>query len=181
MYLQFYINENGDKKETPVGLPTQSAHPARFSPDDKYSRQRVLLKKRFGLLPTQMAPPKLDIVINRDSPSTTELSGVLLHLLQVALRWTYLDQHQYQIRFYSLALVPLTITDTGLKTDLSENSGSGTGFAAKSSSVPAGFNQTTRSFSYDGSFGGIVYNPIWNSHHSDYASEATLPSEALVP
>jgi hypothetical protein len=26
---------------------------ARFSPDDKYSRQRYLLKKRFGLLPTQ--------------------------------------------------------------------------------------------------------------------------------
>lgn len=31
---------------------------ARFSPDDKYSRQRVLLKKRFGLLPTQKPPPK---------------------------------------------------------------------------------------------------------------------------
>ncbi|EOY27629.1 Nucleolar RNA-binding Nop10p family protein [Theobroma cacao] len=63
MYLQFYINENGDKvyttkKESPVGMPTQSAHPARFSPDDKYSRQRVLLKKRFGLLPTQQPPPK---------------------------------------------------------------------------------------------------------------------------
>ncbi|KAA3479085.1 H/ACA ribonucleoprotein complex, subunit Nop10 [Gossypium australe] len=30
----------------------------RFSPDDKYSRQRVLLKKRFGLLPTQQSPLK---------------------------------------------------------------------------------------------------------------------------
>ncbi|THU64153.1 hypothetical protein C4D60_Mb01t23480 [Musa balbisiana] len=63
MYLQFYINENGDKvyttkKESPLGMATQSAHPARFSPDDKYSRQRVLLKKRFGLLPTQQPPPK---------------------------------------------------------------------------------------------------------------------------
>ncbi|KAL5155194.1 Dolichyl-diphosphooligosaccharide--protein glycosyltransferase subunit 2 [Glycine soja] len=63
MYLQFYINDNGDKvyttkKDSPLGLPTQSAHPARFSPDDKYSRQRVLLKKRFGLLPTQQPPPK---------------------------------------------------------------------------------------------------------------------------
>ncbi|KAH1258424.1 H/ACA ribonucleoprotein complex subunit 3-like protein [Glycine max] len=63
---QFYINDNGDKvyttkKESPVGLPTQSAHPARFSPDDKYSRQRVLLKKRFGLLPTQQPPPKLEV------------------------------------------------------------------------------------------------------------------------
>ncbi|KAL6564483.1 hypothetical protein OROMI_015933 [Orobanche minor] len=68
MYLQFYNNENGDKvyttkpdgvlKETPLGLATQSAHPARFSPDDKFSRQRFLLKKRFGLLPTQRPPPK---------------------------------------------------------------------------------------------------------------------------
>ncbi|GMP99358.1 hypothetical protein CsSME_00046855 [Camellia sinensis var. sinensis] len=63
MYLQFYINDNGDKvyttkKESPLGLATESAHPARFSPDDKYSRQRVLLKKRFGLLPTQKPPPK---------------------------------------------------------------------------------------------------------------------------
>ncbi|KAL8224964.1 hypothetical protein R6Q57_017521 [Mikania cordata] len=63
MYLQFYINENGDKvyttkKESPLGLATQSAHPARFSPDDKFSRQRVLLKKRFGLLPTQKPAPK---------------------------------------------------------------------------------------------------------------------------
>ncbi|KAK3444647.1 hypothetical protein EUGRSUZ_A00909, partial [Eucalyptus grandis] len=63
MYLQFYINDNGDKvyttkKESPLGLATQSAHPARFSPDDKYSRQRVLLKKRFGLLPTQQPPQK---------------------------------------------------------------------------------------------------------------------------
>ncbi|WVZ07534.1 hypothetical protein V8G54_020880 [Vigna mungo] len=31
---------------------------ARFSPDDKFSSQRVTLKKRFGLLPTQQPPPK---------------------------------------------------------------------------------------------------------------------------
>jgi len=41
------------KKITESGQITDSAHPARFSPDDKYSRQRVTLKKRFGLLPTQ--------------------------------------------------------------------------------------------------------------------------------
>jgi H/ACA ribonucleoprotein complex subunit 3 len=35
------------------GVVTKSAHPARFSPDDKYSRHRVALKKRFGLLITQ--------------------------------------------------------------------------------------------------------------------------------
>ncbi|RZC90070.1 hypothetical protein C5167_044700 [Papaver somniferum] len=83
MYLQYYINDNGDKvytvklsycfgvwvlskiefgyvleKESPLGKATESAHPARFSPDDKYSRQRVLLKKRFGLLPTQKPAPK---------------------------------------------------------------------------------------------------------------------------
>ncbi len=33
------------------GKPTVSAHPARFSPDDKFSEERLILKKRFGLLP----------------------------------------------------------------------------------------------------------------------------------
>lgn len=36
------------KKVDAKGLPTSSAHPARFSPDDKFSRHRVTLKKRFG-------------------------------------------------------------------------------------------------------------------------------------
>jgi len=40
-------------------MPTMSAHPARFSPDDKYSRHRVTLKKRFGILPTQQPEPSL--------------------------------------------------------------------------------------------------------------------------
>ena len=44
------------QKETPESKPTISAHPARFSPDDKFSKQRVAGKKRFGLLPTQQAP-----------------------------------------------------------------------------------------------------------------------------
>eukprot|EP00731_Ephydatia_muelleri_P025936 Em0018g36a len=39
------------------GKPTISAHPARFSPDDQFSRQRITLKKRFGLLPTQNPHP----------------------------------------------------------------------------------------------------------------------------
>ena len=39
--------------------PTVSAHPARFSPDDKFSRHRVLLKARLGLLLTQSPAPKL--------------------------------------------------------------------------------------------------------------------------
>eukprot|EP01018_Ginkgo_biloba_P026925 Gb_06903 [translate_table: standard] len=62
MYLMSYINENGDKvytlkKDSPEGSPTLSAHPARFSPDDKFSRHRIVLKKRFSLLPTQQPPP----------------------------------------------------------------------------------------------------------------------------
>ena len=40
-------------KVDPSGNPTFSAHPATFSPEDKYSRQRITIKKRFGLLPTQ--------------------------------------------------------------------------------------------------------------------------------
>ncbi|EDV56571.1 H/ACA ribonucleoprotein complex subunit 3 [Drosophila suzukii] len=62
MYLMYTINENGDrvytlKKRTEDGRPTLSAHPARFSPEDKYSRQRLTIKKRFGLLLTQKPEP----------------------------------------------------------------------------------------------------------------------------
>ncbi|KAK9460010.1 H/ACA ribonucleoprotein complex subunit [Lipomyces oligophaga] len=45
------------KKTTDSGIITKSAHPARFSPDDKYSRQRVTLKKRYFMLPTQQPEP----------------------------------------------------------------------------------------------------------------------------
>ena len=37
------------KKVAPDGKASTSAHPARFSPDDKFSSQRVACKKRFGL------------------------------------------------------------------------------------------------------------------------------------
>lgn len=43
------------KKVDAKGLPTTSAHPARFSPDDKFSRHRVTLKKRFGMSGTCFA------------------------------------------------------------------------------------------------------------------------------
>ncbi len=46
------------QKQCTCGNPTRSAHPARFSPDDKFSKERVTLKKRFGLLPTQQPPVK---------------------------------------------------------------------------------------------------------------------------
>lgn len=36
-----------------------SAHPARFSPDDKYSRHRNTIKKRFGIHPIQQ--PKMEM------------------------------------------------------------------------------------------------------------------------
>jgi len=54
MHLMYYLDEGGKrvytlKKENPNGKITESAHPARFSPDDKFSRQRIACKKRFGL------------------------------------------------------------------------------------------------------------------------------------
>ena len=64
MHLMYYTNEKGERvytlrKETPEGKPTESAHPARFSPDDKFSKQRLICKKRFGLLPMQKAQVEL--------------------------------------------------------------------------------------------------------------------------
>ena len=55
MHLMCTVDETGKrlytlKKTTADGKVTKSAHPARFSPDDKWSRQRVTLKRRFGLL-----------------------------------------------------------------------------------------------------------------------------------
>ena len=54
----FALTQDGKRvytltKSSPTGTMTRSAHPARFSPDDKFSRQRITIKKRFGLLPTQ--------------------------------------------------------------------------------------------------------------------------------
>ncbi|KDN53040.1 Nop10p-domain-containing protein [Tilletiaria anomala UBC 951] len=58
MHLMYTLDEAGNriytlKKVTPAGVITKSAHPARFSPDDKFSRHRVTVKKRFGVLLTQ--------------------------------------------------------------------------------------------------------------------------------
>lgn len=57
MYLMYYEEGDGSrvytlKKTDAKEEPTKSAHPARFSPDDKFSRERVTLKKRFGILLT---------------------------------------------------------------------------------------------------------------------------------
>lgn len=60
MHLMYYLDANGKrvytmKKEDSAGIPTASAHPARFSPDDKFSKERLICKKRFGLLLTQQS------------------------------------------------------------------------------------------------------------------------------
>ena len=63
MYLQYYLDGSGKrvytlKKMSPDGKSTLSAHPARFSPDDKYSKHRILVKQRFGILLTQQPAPE---------------------------------------------------------------------------------------------------------------------------
>lgn len=59
MHLMYTLDENGSriytlKKITDEGKITRSAHPARFSPDDKFSRHRVTIKKRYSILLTQL-------------------------------------------------------------------------------------------------------------------------------
>ncbi|KAG0171158.1 snoRNP complex protein [Apophysomyces sp. BC1034] len=58
MYLMYFMNDKGErvytlKKVDPSGRATHSAHPARFSPDDKFSRHRITIKKRYKLLLSQ--------------------------------------------------------------------------------------------------------------------------------
>uniref|UniRef100_T1IXY6 Nucleolar protein 10 n=1 Tax=Strigamia maritima TaxID=126957 RepID=T1IXY6_STRMM len=62
MYLMYYMDDGGNriytlKKTGPDGKPTFSAHPARFSPEDKYSSERIRMKQRFNLLITQQPKP----------------------------------------------------------------------------------------------------------------------------
>eukprot|EP00792_Barthelona_sp_PAP020_P006187 TRINITY_DN2933_c2_g1_i1.p1 TRINITY_DN2933_c2_g1~~TRINITY_DN2933_c2_g1_i1.p1 ORF type:complete len:59 (+),score=14.11 TRINITY_DN2933_c2_g1_i1:86-262(+) len=42
-----------DKKCPHCQSFTDSAHPARFSPDDKFSKERIEMKRQHGLLPSQ--------------------------------------------------------------------------------------------------------------------------------
>lgn len=61
MHLQFFLDADGKrvytlKKVDPEGNATMSAHPARFSPDDKYSRQRITIKRRFKMLIADKKP-----------------------------------------------------------------------------------------------------------------------------
>ncbi|CBH15491.1 nucleolar RNA-binding protein, putative [Trypanosoma brucei gambiense DAL972] len=63
MHLQVYLVDGKRqytlKKMDPDGKPTLSAHPARFSPDDKYSRHRVTIKRRFKALASEKRPKPL--------------------------------------------------------------------------------------------------------------------------
>ncbi|KAF2245846.1 Nop10 family nucleolar RNA-binding protein [Trematosphaeria pertusa] len=58
MHLMYLDGPDGKRiytlKKAVDGRIAKSAHPARFSPDDKYSRQRVTYKKRYGVLPMQL-------------------------------------------------------------------------------------------------------------------------------
>lgn len=59
MYLRYYLDEKGNRIYTlkvvlDDGSYTLNAHPARFSPDDKFSKERIECKSRFGLLLTQV-------------------------------------------------------------------------------------------------------------------------------
>ncbi|PSN74385.1 putative ribosome biogenesis protein nop10 [Corynespora cassiicola Philippines] len=57
MHLMYTLGADGKRiytlKKVVSGEVSKSAHPARFSPDDRYSRHRVTIKKRYGLLITQ--------------------------------------------------------------------------------------------------------------------------------
>lgn len=57
MHLMFNADASGKRLYTlhkvREGQVTKSAHPARFSPDDKWSRHRIMLRKRFGKVASQ--------------------------------------------------------------------------------------------------------------------------------
>ena len=63
MHLQVFLVDGKRvytlKKIDPEGQATLSAHPARFSPDDKYSRHRIELKRRFKILVSEKRPVAL--------------------------------------------------------------------------------------------------------------------------
>lgn len=61
MHLQFYLDADNKRVYTlakidPNGQATMSAHPARFSPDDKFARHRITIKRRFKILIADKRP-----------------------------------------------------------------------------------------------------------------------------
>ena len=63
MHLQYYLVDGKRvytlSKTDPDGQATLSAHPARFSPDDQHSRERIAIKRRFNILPADKRPQPL--------------------------------------------------------------------------------------------------------------------------
>lgn len=60
MHLMYLPEANGTArrytlKKVMDGQVTKSAHPARFSPDDKWSRHRLAVRKRFAVLLAQQS------------------------------------------------------------------------------------------------------------------------------
>jgi len=60
MYMRYYLDNAGKRVYTMKykiegGDFSFSAHPARFSPDDKFSHERILSKSRNNCLLTQQA------------------------------------------------------------------------------------------------------------------------------
>lgn len=47
----FYRIENGSRVYTLDEKNTFNAHPAKFSLEDRFSRERVIVKKRFAISP----------------------------------------------------------------------------------------------------------------------------------
>lgn len=71
MYMRYYLDETGNRVytlkvifiihlqyKTDDGQYTYSVHPARFSPDDKFSHERIVCKSRFNLMLTQKKEKK---------------------------------------------------------------------------------------------------------------------------
>ncbi|KAJ4293557.1 snoRNP complex protein [Kalmusia sp. IMI 367209] len=69
MHLMYTLDAEGKRvytlKKVVDGRITNSAHPARFSPDDTYSRHRVTIKKRHNLLPFQAGGAAKDKIAAR--------------------------------------------------------------------------------------------------------------------
>ncbi|KAL1846842.1 hypothetical protein VTK73DRAFT_209 [Phialemonium thermophilum] len=63
MHLMYTLDPSGKRiytlKKVVDGQITKSAHPARFSPDDKWSRHRITMRKRYALLLAQHKEKRL--------------------------------------------------------------------------------------------------------------------------
>ncbi|KAL9091252.1 MAG: hypothetical protein Q9165_004886, partial [Trypethelium subeluteriae] len=86
MHLMYYLNDNGERvytiaKSDPFGRPTKSAHPARFSPDEKEDLVgcRVALKDRYRLLPQQVQQDEEDAASRKEQESIARLQTALLN------------------------------------------------------------------------------------------------------